>query len=68
MTEQPKRKFLDANHPMFRRPWVRWVTGLLPIGWGVFELTLNEPFWGLIFIAAGGYALWELVYKGPDAE
>ena len=60
------RKFLDANHPMFRRAWVRWLTGLFPIGWGLFEFSLNEPFWGILFGAAGVYALYQLVWKGPD--
>lgn len=59
------RKFLDANHPMFRRAWVRWLTGLFPIGWGLFELFGNQaPFWAVLFIGAGAYALWELVWKG----
>jgi hypothetical protein len=61
------RKFLDANHPMFRRVWVRWATGVLPLGWGIFEFVGNEaPFWGMLFAGAGAYALYELVWKGPD--
>lgn len=62
------RKFLDADHPMFRRTWVRWVTGLFPIGWGLFELVKGDPFWAMIFIGAGGYALWELVFKPSKPE
>ena len=34
MSKDTSRKFLDANHPMFRRPWVRWATGILPLAWG----------------------------------
>lgn len=59
-------KFLDANHPMFRRAWVRWVTGTVPLAWGAFELYLGNPFWAVLFGAAGGYAFWVLVVKGPD--
>ena len=59
-------KFLDANHPFFRRPVVRWVSSLFPIGWGGMELWLGNPGWGLMFIATGAYAFWQLVIKGPD--
>lgn len=60
------RKFLDADHPMFRRAWVRWLTGLFPTGWGLFEFSLGEPFWGVLFLAAGLYALWVLVWQRRD--
>lgn len=52
-----RRPLLDADHPMFSRPWVRWVTVLVPLAWGAVELLWNEaPLWGLVFIAAGAYA------------
>ena len=60
-------KFLDANHPMFRPVWVRWLTALAPLAWGGFELYLGNPFWAMLFGAAGAYAFWVLVVKGPDA-
>ncbi len=67
MSKDTSRKFLDANHPMFRRPWVRWATGILPLGWGGFEfLVMQDPLWGMLFTGAGAYALYELVWKGPD--
>jgi len=56
-----KMKFLDPNAPFFRSPLVRWLTVLLPLGWGVVELVWRqEPFWGLLFLGAGGYAGWML--------
>jgi hypothetical protein len=60
------RKFLDANHPMFRPLWVRLLTALLPLGWAGLELSWGNPGWAMLFGAAGGYAFWELVVKGPD--
>lgn len=58
--------FLDANHPMFRRPWVRWVTALVPLAWAGFELWMGNGLWAVLFGAAGAYAFWVLIVKGPD--
>lgn len=59
-------KFLDPNHPMFRRAWVRCLTVLLPLGWGVVEMMTGNPRWALLFAAAGAYAFWALILQGPD--
>lgn len=57
-------KFLDPNDPFFQHAWVRWLTVLLPTAWGLFEfLYVGSPFWGLLFLAAGGYAGWMLFFK-----
>jgi hypothetical protein len=67
MTQTGARvKFLDPNHPMFRRPVTRWLTALLPLAWGAVEFVLGNPGWGVLFVAAGGYAFWILIVKGPD--
>ena len=60
------KPFLDPDHPMFRRAWVRWVTTLLPLGWGGFELWMGNPIWALLFAAAGAYAGWKLILQGPS--
>jgi hypothetical protein len=61
-------KFLDPNDPFFRRPWVRWATVLLPLGWGLFELLwVGSPLWGMLFLAAGAYAGWMLFFQ-RDAD
>ncbi|PLL11494.1 hypothetical protein C0V75_15825 [Tabrizicola sp. TH137] len=57
--------FLDANHPMFRRAWVRWLTAGVPLVWAGFELWLGNPLWAVLFGAAGAYAFWVLIVKGP---
>jgi hypothetical protein len=61
-------KFLDPNHPFFRNPLVRWITVLLPLGWGIFEFAwIGSPFWGILFLAAGAYAGWQLFFQ-RDAD
>lgn len=52
-----RRPLLEADHPMFARAWVRWVTVLVPLAWGAMEIFWNEaPMWGALFLLAGGYA------------
>ena len=52
--------FLDPNHPMFRRPWARWATVLVPAAWAVMEFLGGNPGWGILFAAAAAYAFWGL--------
>jgi hypothetical protein len=63
MTE--RKKFLDPDHPMFARAWVRWLTAILPLGWGAVEFWNESPFWGMLFLGAGGFAFWQLIVIGP---
>ena len=49
MSKDTSRKFLDANHPMFRKAWVRWATTLFPLAWGALELYWGNPGWAAIF-------------------
>lgn len=58
-------KFLDANHPFFAPVWRRWVTVLFPLVWGGVEFWFDSPGWGVLFVAAGLYAGYELIFKGP---
>lgn len=59
-------KFLDPNHPFFAKAWVRWATALFPLFWAAVEFALHSPFWGILFLAFGGYAFFILIIKGPD--
>lgn len=61
-------KFLDPNDRFFRNPLVRWLTVLLPVGWGLVELFwVGSALWGMLFLAAGGYAGWMLFFqRGKD--
>lgn len=57
-------RFLDRDHPMFRRAWVRWLTVLVPLAWAGVELfAFNAPGWAILFAAAGAYAFWVLVLR-----
>lgn len=55
-------KFLDSNHPMFQKLWVRIVTVVAPSVSGVVELANGQIGWAILFLAAAGYALYELFY------
>jgi hypothetical protein len=56
-------KLLDPDHPMFRKAWVRWATVLVPTLWGGVEIAWASPGWGIVFLAAGGYAAWVLLLR-----
>lgn len=60
-------KFLDPNDPFFRNPLVRWITVLLPLLWSGVEFWNASPMWGILFLAAGAYAGWQLFFnRRPD--
>lgn len=61
-------KFLDADHPFFAPLWRRWVTVLVLVAWGGFEAWSGNPGWAILFIAAGGYAAWELLIRRPSGK
>ena len=63
-----KTKFLDANHPFFAPVWRRWVTTFFPLLWGGVEFWNGSPGWGILFVAAGAYAGYELIFKGPSSS
>ena len=61
MTDRPK--FLDRDHPFFAKTWVRAATVALPAGMAVLDFTMGNPGWGVLFLAASGWALWELFLR-----
>ncbi len=61
-------KLLDPNDPFFRRPAIRWGTVILPSVMGAAEFVWGGPGWGILFAAAGAYAFWMLIIKGPDQD
>ncbi|HEX9859263.1 MAG TPA: hypothetical protein VGA75_12970 [Paracoccaceae bacterium] len=59
-------KLLDPDHPFFKPVWRRWATGLLPLAWAGVEVVSGNPGWAVLFGLAGGYAIYELIVKGPS--
>ena len=60
-------RFIDPDHPMFRRAWVRWATSIVPLLWAGVEAYSGNSGWAMLFAAAGAYAFWCLIIKGPTA-
>lgn len=54
-------KFLDPHHPFFKPLWRRILTAALPTAWGGVELYNGSTGWGIMFVAAGVYAAYELL-------
>ena len=50
-------KFLDRDHPVFAKMWVRVATTALPLVWAAVEFWFASPGWGAMFLAAGLWAL-----------
>ena len=61
------KKFLDADHPMFARAWVRWATVLLPALWAGVEYSNGAGLWAAGFAGLAAYAFVVLIVKGPTA-
>jgi len=60
-------RILDPNHPFFRPVWRRWLTAGVPLAWSIVEIATGSPGWAMLFGAAGAYAFWVLIVKGPSA-
>ena len=56
-------KFLDRDHPMFRRVWVKVLTVAVPGLMAVLEFTMGGPGWAVVFGAASVWAAWELFLR-----
>jgi hypothetical protein len=57
------QKFIDRDHPFFRRIWVRVVTVAMPAAMAAVEFVTGGPGWGMVFGAAALVALWELFLR-----
>ncbi len=61
------KQILDPDHPFFAPVWRRWATTLFPIAWGGVEVWWGNPGWGSLFIAAGVYAGFVLLWQRPNS-
>lgn len=60
---------LDVRHPFFRPLWRRIAVVVLCLGWGVFEFSGSNTFWGVLFVGIGLYCAYEFfVVFDPDGE
>lgn len=58
---------VDPNAPFFKPLWVRVLSVLLPLAWAGMELATGNPFWAILFGAAGGYlGLALFLWRKPD--
>lgn len=55
---------------MFRALWVRVLVAGLTTVWGCVELLVNEPFWGVLFLGAGGWLSYNffVIFDPKDYE
>lgn len=60
------KPFLNPDDPFFAKPWRRWAATLGPLGWGLVEFWMSQPFWGVLFVAAGAYAGKVLILNRPS--
>lgn len=68
-TGRKPQLFLDPVHPFFRPFAVRIAIVAVALGWGLFEFSLAEPFWGVVFLGLGFYAGWNFfVAVDPRGE
>lgn len=58
-----RRKFIDRNDPFFRHAAVRALTVAVPSAMGMLEFLWGGPGWGIVFLAAGAWAGWELYLR-----
>lgn len=54
---------IDPNAPFFRRLWVRLLCVVLPLIWAGVEISTGNPFWAILFGAAGFYLGFELFVR-----
>lgn len=54
-------KIIDPHHPIFAKTWVRVLTVVTPALWALVEIYFQAYAWALLFIAASGYAAYELL-------
>nr|WP_237684850.1 hypothetical protein [Szabonella alba] len=48
-------KFFDVHNPFYRPLWRRILVTGICLGWGLFELATGNPFFAILFGAAGIY-------------
>ena len=57
----------DLKHPFFAPMWRRVVVVVVCFGWGLFEFSLGQTIWGIVFCAAGALCVHQffIAWKTP---
>ncbi|MEM6373103.1 MAG: DUF3329 domain-containing protein [Pseudomonadota bacterium] len=53
------QKLMNLDHAFFAVPWRRFLTLVICFGWGMFELSLGNAIWSLVFLGLGAVALYQ---------
>ena len=61
-------EMLELRIPLFKPLWRRILLVLVCLGWGIFENSLGNPIWALVFCAIGGFCAWQffVIWKDPE--
>lgn len=60
-------KLVDPDAPFFKPLWVRVLCVVMPLLWAGLEMWMNNPFWAILFAAAGLYLAYELFLHRKDS-
>lgn len=59
----------DSEHPFFRPLWRRIAIVVVCLVWAAVEFVTGAPFWGMIALGFGAYAVWQfLIAYNPPVE
>lgn len=58
----------DNEHPFFRPLWRRVVVLAVCLAWAVVEFVSGSTGWGLVALAFGAYAVWQLFIRYAPQE
>jgi len=60
----------DNRHPFFRPLWRRVLVLLVCLAWSAVEFATGAPFWGVIALGFGLYAVWAffIAYEADETR
>ena len=61
-------KFFDLSDEFFKPAWKRFLVVAITVGWACFEFYSDQPFWGVLFLGIGAYAVYALFITFDPAK